>query len=80
MASECTLSSSSACSKAKVDPVRAQMCQAVSPVPAQMWTEEQSRRRCGRGEPSPGADVAAASPVANEYAQQCLHMLRVSLQ
>ena len=34
------------------------------PVPAQMWEGwAQSRRRCGRGVPSPGADVAGVSPV-----------------
>jgi hypothetical protein len=33
-------------------------------VPAQMWAGgAQSRRRCGRGEPSPGADVGGGSPV-----------------
>ena len=32
----------------------------VSRVPVQMWQRcAQSRRRCGRGGPSPGADVAA---------------------
>ena len=32
-----------------------------APVPAQMWPgRAQSRRRCGRGERSPGADVGAA--------------------
>jgi hypothetical protein len=36
----------------------------VRPVPVQMWQGcAQSRCRCGRGEPSPGADVAATSPV-----------------
>jgi hypothetical protein len=36
----------------------------VSPVPAQMWQgRAQSRCRCGRGEPSPRADVTRASPV-----------------
>jgi hypothetical protein len=41
-------------------PVRAR----ASRVPAQMWQGgAQSRRRCGRGEPSPGADVAGGSPV-----------------
>ncbi len=36
----------------------------VGPVPAQMWQGwAQSRRRCGRGEPSPGADVEGVSPV-----------------
>ena len=34
-------------------------CVEVRTVPAQMWPgRAQSRRRCGRGEPSPGADVA----------------------
>jgi hypothetical protein len=41
--------------------------QARLPVPAQMWPQHagraQSRCRCGRGEPSPSADVAGASPV-----------------
>jgi hypothetical protein len=33
-------------------------CARERPVPAQMWQgRAQSRRRCGRGEPSPGADV-----------------------
>jgi hypothetical protein len=33
-------------------------------VPVPMWQgRAQSRRRCGRGEPSLGADVAGASPV-----------------
>ena len=33
-------------------------------VPVQMWQRRaQSRRRCGRGEPSPSADVPAVSPV-----------------
>ena len=36
----------------------------VRPLPAQTWPGRvQSRRRCGRGEPSPGADVAGVSPV-----------------
>ena len=36
----------------------------VSLVPVQMWQgRAQSRCRCGRGEPSPGADVAGVSPV-----------------
>jgi hypothetical protein len=35
----------------------------VSPVPVQMWAgRAQSRRRCGKGEPSPGADVVGMSP------------------
>ncbi len=39
----------------------------VSPVPVQIWEgRAQSRRRCGSGEPSPGADVAEASPVLAE--------------
>ena len=33
-----------------------------SPVPAQMW-QRRAQSRCDRREPSPGADVAAASPV-----------------
>ncbi len=34
------------------------------PVRVQMWQPgAQSRRRCGTGEPSPGADVAGGSPV-----------------
>ena len=38
---------------------------AASPVPAQTWQgAAQSRRRCGRGQPSPGADVAGVSPAA----------------
>jgi hypothetical protein len=41
---------------ARVRPVLAQMWQEVRPVPAQMCAR--SRRRCGRGAPSPGADVA----------------------
>jgi hypothetical protein len=42
---------------------------AARPVLAQMWQRclrqgrAQFRRRCARGEPSPGADVAGASPV-----------------
>jgi hypothetical protein len=36
----------------------------VLPVPVQMWQGwAQSRCRRGRGEPSPGADVAGVSPV-----------------
>ena len=36
----------------------------MSPVPVQMWQgQAQSRCRCGRGEPSPRADVAGMSPV-----------------
>jgi hypothetical protein len=36
----------------------------LGPVPAQMWAgRAQSWRRCGRGEPSPGADVGGVSPV-----------------
>jgi NADPH:quinone reductase-like Zn-dependent oxidoreductase len=35
-----------------------------SPVPVQMWqAAAQSRCRCGRRQPSPGADVAGGSPV-----------------
>jgi hypothetical protein len=35
-----------------------------SPVPVQMWQgRAQSRCRCGRGEPGPGADAAGVSPV-----------------
>ena len=55
----------------------AELWKGVSPVPAQMWlgvspvvtqlraprAQAQSRRRCGGGEPSPGADVAGVSPV-----------------
>ena len=41
------------------------------PVPVQMWQGlAQSRRRCGSGEPSPGADVAAASPVLAQMWQR----------
>ncbi len=37
--------------------------QGTSRVPEQMWAgRAQSRSRCGRGEPSPGADVGGASP------------------
>ena len=37
---------------------------ASAPGPAQMWTGcAQSRRRCGRGEPSPGADVGRGEPM-----------------
>ena len=33
----------------------------VRPVPAQMWQRPaQSRRRCGKGKPFPGADLARA--------------------
>jgi hypothetical protein len=58
-----------------VSPVPAQMWQGVSPVPAHMRRRAgpapsadvdgraQSRRRCGGGEPSPGADVGGVSPV-----------------
>ncbi len=36
----------------------------MGPVPAQIWAgRAQSRRRCGWGEPSPGANVGGASPV-----------------
>jgi hypothetical protein len=36
----------------------------VSPAPVQTWRKwALSRRRCGRGEPSPGADMAGTSPV-----------------
>ena len=55
----------------------AELWKGVSPVPAQMWlgvspvvtqlraprAQAPSRRRCGRGEPSPSADVAGVSPV-----------------
>ena len=34
-------------------------------------TYAQSRRRCGSGEPSPGADVAAVSPVSVQMWQRC---------
>ena len=50
-----------------------------SPVPVQMWAgRAQSRCRCGRGEPGPGADVAGASPVLVQMWQGvpaglCLH-------
>ncbi len=38
----------------------------VSPVPVQMWQgRAQSRCRCGRGEPSPGADVAGVKQRAH---------------
>jgi hypothetical protein len=41
-------------------------------VPAQMWEgRAQSRRRCGRGEPSPGADVGGASPVPAQMWDGC---------
>jgi hypothetical protein len=50
-------------------PVPAQMWQRRAPVPAQMWQRRaQSRRRCGSGEPSPGADVAAAKSVTGRNA------------
>jgi hypothetical protein len=43
---------------AGASPVPAQMWAGASPVPAQMWAgPAQSWRRCGRGEPGPGADV-----------------------
>jgi hypothetical protein len=36
----------------------------MSPVLVQMWWGwARSRRRCGQGEPNPGADVAGMSPV-----------------
>ena len=39
-------------------------CAAGSPVPAQMWAgRDESRRRCERGEPSPGADVGGRAAV-----------------
>ena len=39
--------------------------QGVSPVPAQMWRgRARSRRRCGRAEPGPGADVGGLRPVS----------------
>ncbi len=34
----------------------------LTPAPVSDCSEAQSRRRCGRGEPSPGADVAGVSP------------------
>ena len=38
-----------------------------SPVPVQMWQAwAQSRRRCWRGEPSPGADIGAVGPVPGQ--------------
>jgi hypothetical protein len=50
-----------------VSPVPVQMWVGGSPVPVQMWQRRaQSRCRCGRGEPSPGADAAVllAVPIA----------------
>jgi hypothetical protein len=45
-------------------PVAALHLHSCNRVPAQMWQGwAQSRRGCGRGEPSPGADVAGVSPV-----------------
>jgi hypothetical protein len=42
------------------------------PVPVQMWQwRAQSRRRCGRLEPSPGADVAGVSPVPAQMWLAC---------
>jgi hypothetical protein len=39
-------------------------CMGASPVPVLMWEgRAQSRCRCGRGEPSPGADEGGVSPV-----------------
>ena len=37
--------------------------QGVSPIPAQRRGPRRSRRRCGRGEPSPGADVGGGGPI-----------------
>jgi len=51
----------------------------VGPVPAPMWQGwAQSRRRCGRGEPSPGADVAGVSPVPAQMWQACRLVCRCS--
>ena len=42
----------------------------MGPVPVQMWQRRaQSRCRCGRGEPSPGADVAAVA--YGPHVQRC---------
>jgi hypothetical protein len=43
----------------------------VSAVPVQMWRKGRavSLRRCGRGEPSPGADVAGVGPVPARMSQ-----------
>jgi hypothetical protein len=47
--------------------------QATLPVPVPMWPQHagrvQSRCRCGRGEPSPGADVTGVSPVLTQMWQ-----------
>jgi hypothetical protein len=54
-----------------VSPVPVQMYQGASPVPAQMWQgRAHSRCRCGRGEPSPGADVAGSEPSVSTHCRR----------
>ena len=51
-----------------------------SPVPARMWQGcAQSRCRCGRDAPSPGADVAGVNPVPVQMWQGCAQSIRVQI-